>query len=141
MQKHEFKYRRHELDDLQVRTIYEATYEEAIEDFIEWIYSNGFIGYFDEKTVIGNPANRNHVTYTDDLTHSSMNVYVLQYIMTDYHADPYQGTEQKKVCLYMSDAIDEFIAAIRDLQNRENIKNIVAYKGNLVEFDYRQLDL
>lgn len=141
MQKYDFKYRRHELDELQVRTIYEPTYEEAIDNFIEWVYTNGYIGYFGEKTVIGNPANRSHVTYTDDLAHSSVNVYVLQYVMTDYHTDPYQATEQKKVCLYMSDAIDEFISAIRDLQNRENIKNIVAYKGNLVEFDYKQLDL
>ncbi len=141
MQKYDFQYRQHQLDELHVRSIYEATYREAIEDFIEWIYTNGFIGYFDDKTIIGNPANRNHVTYTDDLAHSGMNVYVLQYIMTDYQTDPYQPTEQKKVSLYMSNAIDEFISAIKDLQNRGNIKNIVTYKGNLVEFDYKQLDL
>ena len=141
MQKYDFQYRQDELDELHLRSIYEGSYEEAIKDFIEWIHTNGFIGYFDDKTVIGNPANRSHVTYTDDLSHSSVNVYVLQYIMTDYHMDPHQGTEQKKVRLFMSDAIDEFIVAIKELQNRDNIRNIVAYKGNLVEFNYKQLDL
>jgi hypothetical protein len=141
MQKFDFKYKQHELDDVNIRTIYEANYEAAVEDFIDWIHHHGYIGYFDDKTVIGNPVYRSHVDYKDNLSKSSVNVYVLQYTLLNYQTDLRDPTEQKKVQLYMSDAIDDFIAAIRDLKTRENIKNLVTYKGTLDEFDINQINL
>lgn len=139
MQKFDFQYKRHELDDLNCRSIYESNYEDAVAVFIDWVHQHGYIGYFDDKTVIGNPVNRSHVAYTEDLTKSSIDVYVLQYTLLDYHTGDNEPAERKKVQLYMGDAINEFIADIRDLQQRENIKNMVTYKGNLVEFDHKQL--
>ena len=139
MQKYDFQYKQHELDECHTRSIYEDTYEEAIASFIDWVYQHGYIGYFDEKTVIGNPANRTHVTYSEDCSKSNIDVYVLQYTLLDYHVDPHEPTEQKKVHLFMSDAIESFIEEIKALQQRTNVKNLVTYKGTLAEFDYRQL--
>lgn len=139
MQKFDFEYKQHELDETHSKSIYEITYEKAVADFIEWVYQHGYIGYFDDKTVIGNPANRSHIAYTDDLSKSSIDVYVLQYTLLDYHQDLHDPAEKKKVQLYTSDAIEDFIEEIKTLQSRENVKNLVTYKGTLVEFDYNQL--
>lgn len=139
MQKYEFQYRKHELDELNVRCIYESTYDEAIANFIDWVYKNGYIGYFEDKTIIGNPANRSHINYTDDLSHASIDVYVLQYVIVDYHGNFNSPSERKIVQLFMSDSIDDFIASIKELESRENVKSIVTYKGNLVEFNHNQL--
>lgn len=139
MLKFDFQYRHHELDDLNTRSIYESSYESAVEDFIDWIHHHGYIGYFDNKTVIGNPIYRTHVDYKDNLSRSQVNVYVLQYTLLDYHSHGHEPTEKKKVQLYMSENIDDFITAIRELKHKENIKNLVTYKGNLTEFHYTEL--
>jgi hypothetical protein len=139
MQKFDFQYKRHELDELNLRSVYEPTYELAVESFIDWIHHQGYIGYFENKTIIGNPIYRNHISYSDDLTKTNIDVYVLQYTLLDYQADLHDPTEQKKVRLFMSDAIEEFIEEIKDLQSRHNVKKMTTYKGTLIEFDYTQL--
>ena len=138
MLKFDFKYRHHELDDLNTRSIYESSYESAVEDFIDWIHHHGYIGYFDNKTVIGNPIYRTHVDYKDNLSSSQVTVYLLQYTLLDYQTNGNDPSEIKKTQLYLSENIDDFIAAIRELKRKENIKNLVTYKGNLTEFHYTE---
>ena len=138
MLKFDFKYRHHELDDLNTRSIYESSYESAVEDFIDWIHHHGYIGYFDNKTVIGNPIYRTHVDYKDNLSSSQVTVYLLQYTLLDYQSNGNDPSEIKKTQLYLSENIDDFIAAIRELKRKENIKNLVTYKGNLTEFHYTE---
>lgn len=138
MQKFDFTYRSHELDDLHTRSIYEDEYELAVTSFINWIHQNGFIGYFDDKTVIGNPVNRQHVEYSDDLCKASLKVYVLEYTFLEYHSG-HEPIEEKKRQLFMSDAIQDFILAIKDLQSKGNVKNLRTYKGSLTSFDFKDL--
>ncbi len=138
MQKFDFNYRAHELDDLRTRSIYEDDYDIAVTSFITWIHQHGFIGYFDNKTVIGNPNNRQEVAYTDGLCKASLNVYVLEYTFLEYHSG-HEPVEEKKRQLFMSDAIQDFILAIKSLQNRGNVKNLRTYKGSLTAFDFKDL--
>lgn len=139
MQKFDFQYKEHELDDLHVRSIYEDSYDHSIESFINWVHQNGYIGYFDDKTIIGNPSNRTHVDYTCEFGKASLKIYVLEYILLNYHHNDTEPTEQRKIQLFMSDAIQDFIMAVKDLQTKGNVKNLRTYKGTLTSFDYKDL--
>lgn len=141
MQKYDFLYQSHELDDKHIKSIYEDSYESATEAFIHWVHQNGFIGYFGETTVLGNPSNRKHVQYTEDLSKPCLNIYVLEYTLLNYHHGDHIPTEQHKIQLYKSDEIQEFIMKIREIQQQENVKNLRTYKGTLTSFDYKELNL
>lgn len=139
MQKFDFLFQCHELDDKHLKSIYEDSYESATEAFIQWVHQNGYIGYFGETTVLGNPSNRTHVQYTDDLSKPCMNIYVLEYTLLNYHHTDHEPTEHHKLQLYMSDQIQDFIMTIKDLQTKSNIKNLRTYKGCLTAFDHKEL--
>lgn len=139
MQKFEFQYREHELDDLHVKSIYEDHYDSAVNSFITWVHTHGYIGYFDDKTIIGNPVNRTHVEYTSEFGKASLKIYVLEYTLLNYHHNSTEATEQKKTQLFMSESIQDFILTVKTLQNKGNIKNLKTYKGTLTAFDHTDL--
>lgn len=139
MQKFDFVYQQHELDAKNIRTVYEDSYEAAVQDFIAWVHKNGYIGYFDDKTIFGNPNNRTHTNYTDDLTKSCVEAYIVQYTLLNFYGNTSEPTEEKKVHLFMGEEIGNYISLIKELHQKGNVKNLIAYKGTLSQFDHTKL--